>query len=251
MKNIIERVKAGEMLLAWETITLTSSRPELAGCALEIQVMQDAMKLQNDAGTWIRFMVSAYQQQQIADIVGGVFHSEKTSEERHKRANTVISPVVQTPPGSGKITALATEDDYNRYVDAAIAKAQPDGVIGIVSAVGKPWSLTNNMAGQQRYGSKTAYNFGWFDKGGIYTSPCGLKCWQSIASGMSEYVHNDSHADPSQVCEFPHNDCTLILADGTQQSLKLADVYRHELYCDFVTHGGPLQIVRQNSVPLS
>lgn len=248
MKDVVQRVAYGEADWEWHPIKIAPgprAPAELDNVVLEINVMKDAMKLDG-----IRFMVTAKDQQEIADLIYGIFHTERTQDVRHTQADTIVGAVVQVPPGSGRITALSSEVDYNRYVDEAIEKATSGPDPGLVSTVGKPWSLTNNMLSQQRYGDKTAYNYGWHDKYGAYSSRItGQKIWQPVISGMSEYVHNWVHEDPSQVCEMPSRDAKLIFADGTEENIDLAIVYTHELYHHFVTDGlKPLGVTRQPAV---
>jgi len=249
MKNVVERVKNGEALWSWRKITIKPHNPpdELESAVLEVNVMRDAMRLKNDKGQWIRFPVTAIEQQQIADVVGGIFHTERTQDERHLAATALFDPIIQVPPGSGRIVATSHEDDYNRYVDQAIEKTGDDG---IVSSVGKPWTLTNNMVKQQRHGLQTAYNYGWHSHSAIYTGPGGMRVWQPVINPMSKYIHNNVHKDPSQVCEFLSRSATIIDGQGSQTFVDLIDVYQHDIWCHFVTYDGKsLKHVRQPAVP--
>lgn len=248
MKNVVQRVTNGEADWVWHPIRLEAgpeSPIEIKEIILEIKVMKDAMKLDG-----IRFMVTAKEQQEIADMIYGIFHTERTHDARHVHAQTTIGAMVQVPPNSGKITALSNEEDYSKYVDKAIEEATGGSEPGLVSTVGKPWALTNNMLGQQKYGDKNAYNYGWHDKNGIYKSRItGIKIWQPIISGMSKHVHNWAHADPSQVCEMPSREAKLIFPDGFEEEVDLAWIYTHELYHHFVTDGrAPMSVVRQPAV---
>lgn len=226
----------------WQNIELNSEK--LPGYKLIVQVMQDAMKFELD-GKLIRFPVTAKQQQEIADKVGGIFHTTKTSDQRHLQANTKIRPVIQTPPNSGKITALANYIEYSKYVDLAINN-KTKGNPGIVSSVGKPWILHNNLTlPDRRWGDNTCFNYGWYDEAAIYKNSIGLKLWQPIIGQNSPQVHNSDHSDPSQVCEFLNRDAILIYPDNKQEVVDLRNIYTSITYWSFISYDGPLKVIRQ------
>lgn len=244
--NIVERVKNAEASWSWASITLTS--PELPDYVLIINTMCDAMKIKID-DKLVRFMVTAAEQQQIADLIYGIFHTSKTADARHVQSATKIPAVVQVPPRSGKITALSNEVEYSHCVDVALEKCgKNQSDFGIISTVGKPWVVTPNMSKQQKWGQKTAYNYGWHDDAAIYKSPNGLKIWQPIVNGMAPLVHNDCHKDPSQVCEMLHRRAELQHPNGEITIVDLRDIYSSSELWKLVSYDGPIENPRQRSV---
>lgn len=241
----VEMVRQG--LGVWHWVRITLHHPELTD-RLIIMLMADAMKLPGPDGQLVRFCVTAKQQQQIADLVGGVFHSTRTADQRHLCADTKIKPITQI---DGKICALSTDQRHSELMDQAIVHAaMPGHPVGLVSSVGKPWTLTQQMAtSPRRYGDATAFNYGWHDPSAPSHSPGNLKLWQDIIHANSTRVHNDEHHDPSQVCEFPSNEAVLVHEDGSNDVVKLADMYQHLELWKLVSYEGPLKHVRQPSVP--
>jgi hypothetical protein len=239
-------------LAVWEWVEVIATHPELDEM-LSIRLMKDAMKLPDQDGQLVRFCVDAKQQQKIADLVGGVFHSTRTADLRHVNATIRIDPVVQI---DGRICALSTDKHHSSLIDEAINTRlsnlgrRTSQQSGLVSTVGKPWTLTQQMVvGHRRYGDATAFNYGWHDSGAPSSSPGGLKLWQPIISANSMYVHNDEHSDPSQVCEFPSNYAVLVKGQGERTVVNLSDMYQDGYLWKLVSYEGPLGCTRQLSVP--
>ena len=243
-KDPVGMVANGLAVWEWKDIYICHPAVQETLC---VRVMKDAMKLPDENGKLVRFCVTAAQQQRIADLVGGIFHSEKTADDRHRLADTQFEPVIRV---DGDICALAMDNRCSELVDDAIAQVVPDGDPGIVSSVGKPWTLTNNMvASQRRHGDRTAFNYGWYSKSAPARSKSGLRLWQPIIWANAGPVHSDDHHDPSQVCEFPFNKCQLEYADGQVADTTLEAMYQHHELWKLVCYGGPLKVVRQLSVP--
>lgn len=238
MSTVVERVARGDA--TWEWLDVLLEHPSIPE-KLIVQMMTDAMKIDG-----IRFQVTAYDQQVIADLIGGIFNTSRTSDERHKAATTIVRAVTQVPPGSGKIMALSKPELAHPFIE----KQLPKDPQGIISTIGKPWVVTNQMSkAQRRYGPKTAFNYGWHDKSAAYKSPGGLKIWQPVVDAMAKAVHNDAHADPSQVCEMPSRCAVIIHPSGMREQVDLADIYKHPVYHVLVSYEGPLVYTRQMSVP--
>jgi hypothetical protein len=246
MSELLNRIKNGEATWDWKDVIIHPITGfGIDDFKLKIFYMKDAMKLDG-----IRFPVSATEQQQIADLVNGIFHTERTQDLRHLNADTIIKPVIQVPPGSGKYTSACKDYTlYTHYINERINESANDkSNPGIVSSVGKPWTLTNNMKKPAKYGLDTAYNYGWYDPRGIYTSRIG-KYWQPLISGTSKHVHNRWHKDASQVCEFLLNEAQLIYPDNSVKWVTLEEIYTSNKLCPFVTYDGkPLKYTRQPNV---
>jgi len=247
--DVVERVSNGEAEWEWVTRSIPApSNSRLKGCSLRVKFMADAMKLSVN-GTLHRFPVTAVEQQQIADMIGGIFHTEKTQDDRHRLADTTIGAVVQVPPGSGRITALSNPVEYSQWIDRELLKVS-NGPYGLVSTIGKPWTLTNRMIlPGQTYGSRTSYNYGWHDRGGIYKNPVAdLNLWQPVIQHNSSRAHNDDHADSSQVCHLLSRDAIFVDAAGIESEVDLRDVYTGSELWPFTCYSEPLRVVRQPSV---
>jgi hypothetical protein len=242
--NVLDRIKAGEADWEWTKIAVSvpNSREKIV-----FQCMKDAMKLDG-----IRFMVSAREQQEIADLIGGVFHTSKTMDERHKAADVKIGACTQVPPGSGKIAANSTPEAMHPFIEESIRVAYSKTNVrgpGLISTVGKPWVITNNMADPKaRYGNKTAFNYGWHDKSAAYTSPCGLKIWQPVVSARAALVHNDEHKDPSQTCEMLSREAFIINSQNVQVEVDVETLLKDPVYSTALSYEGPLRVTRQQSV---
>lgn len=245
MDNVVARIKNQEAIWKWHPLKLTS--PDLQGYELEVFTMCDAMKLKC-SDKLVRFMVTAKEQQQIADCIKGIFHTSKTADERHKQADVLLPAVVQVPPKSGNITALSTEAAYSQCIDDLLCKVSNLNSSSLISTVGKPWVLTRNTEKQQKWGINTAYNYGWHDKNAIYKSNNGDPIWQPVVSGMSPLVHNDCHKDPSQVCEMLHRDANLKLPSGEIVTVDLRNIYTDENLWKLVSYEGPLKYTRQQGI---
>jgi hypothetical protein len=238
IKDLIQ----GKLTLIWEWYPIILTSDKLPNHSLQVFVMTDAMKIESN-NKLVRFPVTAIEQQQIADLIGGIFHTTKTADQRHLQATTKLRAITQVPPGSGKITALASYIEYSSLIDTALVKTNKSN-FGLISTVGKPWTLHNGLLEKQHI----AFNYGWHDEGAIYKSPIDLKIWQPIAGSNSKYVHNDQHKDPSQICEMPSRDAILTIPNGKQEQVDLASIYQDKDLWSLVSYDGPLKLIRQPNV---
>jgi len=146
--------------------------------------------------------------QKIADLLGAVMLTTLVSDEMHKQADLVITPV----PSRTITSTTAVMIDQSAKLDQAVANA--GGAQGIVSNEGKDWILTRRYweslgvpgwnLPEGGLGSKhNGANFGWYPGGS--KSPGGLSVVQSVG-----LAHDKHHVDYSQLLRFMHPDSLLV-----------------------------------------
>jgi len=203
------------------------------GDELCFEVFSDAAKIDG-----IRFMVTAIETQELADALGLMMTTPKIEDLISIDAEVSISPITQI---NGKITALASSEDYSAAIDKKLDK---DSAGKLISTIGKSWVLSNRL-GQGKYGIHTACNYGWVHPTARYNAVTrGLKCWQSPG-----FAHNDVHRDASQVLRLVNPKCTLRLHDsGTWEMVDLSNILQDKDLAKIVSHEGKLNFLRQPGV---
>lgn len=225
-----EQVLAGEFTYAWEDLTLRRGPDELL-----VRVMADALRVRG-----VRVPVSAYELQMLADMLDCVFLTTKLLDERHWAAKWKIPAYTMNPKGHPP-TAMMSKAwtlRYSTHIDDKLREQGYDGK-GIVSDVGKIWTLRNDITPAK------ACNYGMYAQEAPYLAETflpklNIRLWQQPG-----YKHDFRHADYSQ---------TGLLADvrvwlnGVARDLR--ELYADPKYASMVSHTGPLTVVRQPGVPV-
>ncbi len=207
------------------------------GDELCFEVFSDAAKIDG-----IRFMVTAIETQEIADVLGLMMTTPKIEDLIALDAEIVISPITQI---NGNITALASSEDYSKAIDNALNK-YGDVSGKLINTVGKSWVLINRLGqGGLAYGKNTACNYGWVHASSRYNAVTpGLKCWQQPG-----FKHNNVHKDASQVLRLINPKCTLRRKNsGTWEMIDLTTVLLDPELTNLVSHEGVLKVLRQPGV---
>lgn len=234
-------LRASSLDLYWVPLTLTQG-----GVTLCLAVTGDAAKRDGK-----RIMVTAYEQQQLADELDASLLTPKLSDLIHLKADVTIEPVIQVPPGSGNIAATASSSTWNRYVDAALENevrkweksVNTSCRLPLVSGVCKDWVLSSRL-GSGRMGLATAVNHGWHSLRAPYRSATGAQLWQNEGA-----AHNDQHKDPSQCARFVAQRVK-VEDSGIWRTVRFPDLLKSTKYAWLVSHDGPLKYVRQPRVPI-
>ena len=210
-----------------------------------IYVTSDALSLasvetagpngESSQGEHVRFAVSAYLAQDIADLLGCCQTTARIEDLSWLQADVQVEP--QLMPATAAMTTTLYMLDYSARVDRAI-----NGRSGLVRTVGKSWVLTPDLIGH-RLGQVGAVNYGFHTEKpvgahGPFRSPSGLTMWQTLG-----HAHNYRHSDESQTLVLVRPD---MLVDG--QTVAVADVMQDPSLCGLVSDEGVVPI-RHPAIP--
>lgn len=226
----------------------------------EVELHEITLELEDQVGTFyvfadalkvggVRINVSAYLQQQIADLLQASLLTPRLADLIYTSRSLTLDPMPRT------ITSTtAAMIDQSKKIDAKIQEKIPpeQGFLppgSIVNTVGKHWVLVNNLFSPQAKAAKKGANYGWhfegasFDgmKGEPSVSLPGVRVIQGVGT-----AHNDRHTDYSQICQLVMRECWV---DG--EPWDVGDVMRDPHRCRLVmpAGGAPLQEDRQPGVP--
>ncbi len=251
-------MKAGDYYVNWLPVVVES-----ADHTITIWVSADALKIDG-----IRVEVSAYLQQQLADVMGASLMTPRISDLAFLEATktgVVIPPItrsaaptnwVNVPPDGSSMSTTPNMSTQSLDIDKLIiAKAGSLDAAKdkIVSTPGKIWGLANSLPGKISQGAQAALNYGWQ----LWTPAIPHQNYDPVtpaknASGTPMRVyqgpgtaHSFSHLDYSQSAQFVLND---VLVDG--QQTKLQTVFTDPALAPMVSHEGVLNVFRQPGVPM-
>jgi hypothetical protein len=194
------------------------------GVELLLSVASDSLKIDGE-----RVNVNMTTMQKIVDVLGYAFPTSKLSDLIYEHADVVIGACTQTPDSKMAYTTRTLK--HSAAVDAKI-----NGRQGLRSTVGKDWVLSNRLVGHP---DKSA-NYGWHDPSAAYTSPGGIKLWQTLG-----LAHDRWHVDYSQVVRLINRNCML---NGEQ--MDLMQLLTTDEFAHLLSYEGKLQLNRMPGVPL-
>ena len=245
--DVVQLVKEGKCSYEWSEVI-----SEYKGYKLHIKVFRDAMKFDDiPAMRWdftpianddrkfngVRLPASAYQLQQIADLLGCMLLTPKVIDLIWLQAELKFDAVTRV---MGQIVANSNITDVHTEIEKNIEALGGDDGSKLVSCVGKYWCLFNGTD-KNRYGKTTACNYGWFRHDAIYNAvTTGLKCWQGPG-----FRHNYSHFDPSQTIRLMHPIAKLIDTDGSEAHVDLREIAGLYHLAPLFNHSGRLTYLRQ------
>jgi len=220
---ILDRVRDGSIEIEWVPITYAAE-----GNVGIFTVTADALKIDG-----VRVNVTAFLQQQIADVLDCSLLTPRLADLIHLNAEITIDPCFRPIDSSTQVMI-----DQSKAVDAKI----PEGCGGkLVSTVGKHWVLDaqlDTVVGK-------AVNYGWH----VPTSPYkGVKAYNGTLPGIkviqpNATAHNPQHTDYSQVCVLVRRSCQI---NGTMCTLD--SVLSDPALASLVSHQGPLRVHRQPGI---
>jgi hypothetical protein len=265
MVDVVQLVKDGKAKFDW-----TEIRSVHEDKTLIIDIMRDAMKFDNiPAMTWnlkpvyvykngvktkdertfdgVRLPASAYQLQEIAWIIGGMMMTPKVVDLKYLAAGEnglQFNPVANL---KGSIVATSNIHDVHEAIEARIESKGGYPAGGVIDVVGKYWVLVNELLHGQKFGNRTACNYGWTDQSAPAHRKGVLgktKVWQRMG-----FAHDDAHFDPSQVIRLMYRFATLIRGDGEPERVDLHQVAQDPELAPLISHQGPLKYLHQARVP--
>ena len=230
--DIVGELNGGRAQPEWTEVV-----SEHDGAALHLSLMRDSLKVNG-----IRVAASARDLQAIADLLEAMLLTPKVVDLLWRHASPRFDPVIRI---DGDIVANSTSERFSSAIDELVAKNGGDQG-GIIDSIGKYWVLDNGLAKPGlKYGKSTACNYGWLSTGGRYDAVTpGLRCWQGPG-----FQHNDQYADPSQLVRLMKREARLVLADGTERAVDLADVATDPALAPLMSHDGVLRYLRMAGVP--
>lgn len=248
--TILDEVKAGRFELEWAPLHATAGDVELV-----FSVTRDALRVDG-----VRPMLTAIEQQQIADVLYASLHTTKTVDMSFQQASTIVRPVIAEKVNGRWITAAQMKvERYNELVDQAIERAGGDDG-GPIVTVGKYWVIDewfdfwlqraiNPRTGRlylARHGEGSAINYGMIhpSSGHAAVTP-GLRAWQPRAA-----QHTSRHKDPTQNGRYISRSVHVLWPDDRGSELwDFHDVLRNPQLAPAASHTGQLGNVRQLGVP--
>ena len=252
MIDVVQLVKEGKARFEWHELTL-----QMGSHTLFVEVFRDAMKFEDiPALTWdfkpvpgnigrfdgVRLPASAYQLQQIADLVGGMLMTPKIIDEIWLQSNIRFDCITSV---GGIIVANADIHKLHQAIENKILDVELTSKDLLVSCVGKYWCLINDWRMNTRiHGGWVACNYGWFatHASGPCLSP-ETQCWQRPG-----FRHNFYHWDPSQTIRLMNRKARLVDPAGVVTEVDLHDLADSQ-FAQMFNHDGFLTYLRQNGVP--
>jgi hypothetical protein len=228
-KFIFDQVLLGNFDASWVPLTY-----DISGKKVVLNVMSDALKV---AG--IRVNVSAFLQQQLADVFDASLLTALVADLMYVHASNVLNPSPQ--PISSTVSSMISHDDK-------VTKQLKSYNGGIVSTVGKHWILDKKIDQQP----SKACNYGWHFTGSNFQGINGFACatLQKTLDGKPIKViqpnataHDAKHSDYSQICQLVSQQCWI---DGVEH--RFSDLLQDPSLCNLINHNGTLKNTRQPGV---
>jgi hypothetical protein len=231
---IVQAVRDGLHLpIIWRPVTIRHQD----GRAFTLRVANDALKI-GELDNFVRVNVSHQDAQLIADILDARLPTTKICDTIHQQADMLIEPWTSNPDSQ-----MASTDRMQQHSTAVSDRIGPPAKLApLVSPVGKDWVLTNGYKG-----NANGANYGWYSKSAPYSSPCGLKMWQTLG-----LAHDIFHTDYSQTLRLVHR---LVGVDDPNarecRELELDAMLQDPDLSKLVSYEGALKWVRHPGVPAS
>ena len=201
----------------------------------------------------VRLPASAYELQQIADIVGGMLLTPRVADLIWLQAGLNFDCVVNSGPPYFQRLADVNVTAAHQLIEERIAEHGGDDGKKLVSCEGKHWCLVNELAdgytssGQLLYGERTACNYGWCAQ--VASGPgltTGVQCWQRPG-----FKHSNDHFDPSQTIRLMYSQGWLVRPGRDGEPVGLGEVAANPELAFLLTHDSkPLRYRRQLHVPV-
>lgn len=235
---ILAAVQAGNYVVSWGTVTSTYK-----GHTAQFRVFSDAMKM-DVAGpdgvvhSNVRISVSAYLEQQIADVLGCSLLTPKLADMLWEQRNVTLLPTPRV------ITSMTNWMVTNSQAIDAQLSAQGNPV-GICQTVGKHWvidaSETQHASKGENYGWHFAKSFGGSVWAACASDPTNQNCREIQDPG---WFHDMHHLDYSQTCCLVSRLCML---DGVQ--VDIHSILSDAALAPLASHNGVITYLRQPGVP--
>lgn len=190
--------------------------------------------------------------QEVADLLNCMLTTPKVLDlmwDEAGRTGVRFDSVTQV---EGKIVADCNIHDVHLALEWAIAAAGGDNG-GLIMSLGKFWVLCNKLlTGKfsrvkegKVYRNRQAINYSWYSS----KAPAHRKSvtgnalvWQQEGA-----AHPDNHIDPSQLVLLMYR-WALLLHGGIAEEVDLYELAQDPRRCHFISHEGPLKIVRMPNV---
>lgn len=258
MIDVVADARAGRGHFQWSSVVRKHQ-----GHELHIAVFADAMKFDgvpeldwagnaiadNVVYDGVRLPATPAQLQQIADHLDAMLLTPIIIEELWLQADRRFDAIVNAGPPKYTIAADMGITQVHRLIEEALAKVPSESPIDIIDSVGKYWCLINGLGvatGRNRFGDKTACNFGWCSTtgSGIGVTPR-VRCWQRPG-----FKHNLDQHDPSQTIRLMSKHARLVRPSGSDEQVHLYDIAADSRLAPLLHHEiGPLRCLRQPGVP--
>jgi len=236
---ILEKVAAREFEHYWVPITNSYN-----GNNAVFYVSGDCLKIDG-----VRVNMSAYLQQQCADILGASLLTAKLADLIHLQADIHIDPI--TRPITSDTSAMI---DQSEKIDNAIKTKYPNEDLNgkLISSLCKFWLIDNLL----NVNKTTACNYGWFCPGnspwkGIATYPCASLMKNPETGSYFRVIqqpstaHNYKHSDYSQSAIFVMNLCEV-----NENQMLLSNVLTNKDLAPLASYQGVMNILRQPQIPI-
>lgn len=183
--------------------------------------------------------------QEIADLLNCMLLTPKVLDLMWDEAGKTGVRFDSITQVGGKIVAECDIHNVHEALEAAIARAGGDNG-GIIMSLGKYWVICNRLL-TGKFGKRQAINYSWYSK----SAPAHRKSVTGNARVWQQEggAHPDDHIDPSQLVLLMHR-WAVLLRNGTAEEVDLYELAQDPLLCDFISHEGPLKIVRMPNVEL-
>lgn len=233
--DVVKLVRDGQARYEWHWLERRDGE-----VVLRYAVMRDAMKFDDvppldwfrrPLGTGptqdgVRLPASAFELQQIADLVNGSLCTPSMLDQIWLQAECRFDAVVNSGPPSYGIVATMPILDVHRRIEASIqASGGDDGGTKLVSCVGKYWVLDDRLEEMGMVqGDWAACNYGWHARvaSGPGMTP-GTQVWQRPG-----FAHNCRHLDSSQTIRLVWRVCEVSYDGGAN----FEDRYLKEVFDD-------------------
>jgi hypothetical protein len=200
----------------------------------------------------VRLPASAYELQQIADIVGGMMLTPRVADLIWLQAGVQFDCVTESGPPHFRRFADVNVTAAHQLIEEQLAAHGDDGK-KLVSCEGKYWCLVNELAdgytstGPLLYGGRTACNYGWCaHKASGPGLTAGVKCWQRPG-----FKHSNDHFDPSQTIRLMYSQGWLVRPGRDGEPVDIGEVAANPELAFLLTHDSkPLRYRRQRNVPV-
>ncbi len=228
--DVIKELIEGNAQFEWFPFIAEDSENHLT-----LFTQRDAIKF---AG--VRRAFTALQLQQFADLTNSMLLTPKMGDLIHMQATTRFDAIVRV---DGDIAANSTDERMSEEIDKRVAELGDKG--GLISSVGKPWSLANKLShpDQCLFKEATACNYGWHNR----SAPS-----LSVTRAFNVYQtpgfrHNHDHIDPSQTGRTVYRKAVLV-TKGVRRVVDIVEILQGPL-ASLLSHEGKLTYLRQRGVP--
>lgn len=224
-RAILAHVEAGDFTAPFATVHSSYN-----GINADFYVFADALKI---AG--VRVSVSAYLEQQVADLLSCSLLTAKLADLRWAQRAVTLPPLPR--PITSSTAAMV---DQSARVDRALS-VTPE-TAGIVDSLGKAWlidALLDAHPGR-------AINYGWHFTGPTYAG----HAWDSSVTGVGRVIqgrgwaHDFNEVDYSQICCLVSRTCVV-----DRQKVDLWELLRDPALAPLASASGALRTHRQPGVP--